>query len=1310
MSDTKKIGARIVLDGEAEFRQSINNSKAALKQFDSELKLTAEEFKDNEKSMERLQKVQATYQKQQATLQKQEKAYSEQLEKGNKAHEEATQIHEKTAKSVEQLRKKLEDAKRVYGEDSEEVKKLSQELDKAEDSYKREEKAITGLETKMIKWETSLNETRTELAKTDKALDEVNHNIDNYDDYIKEAGEETAKANPEIAKLGVSMGQLVGAELIAEGIKKMARACVDLAKASIDVGMQFEASMSNVEALSGASGEALDSLKEKAREMGASTIYSASQAADAMGYMALAGWDAKQMIEGIEPVLNLAAAADMDLAQASDIVTDYMTAFGLEAQDASHFTDMLASAMSASNTTVEMLGESFKNVSATAHQMGIEAEDVTAVLAAMANAGVKGGEAGTALNTILVRLATNTKGAADTLKGYGIDVYDPVSHNMNNLTDILEGLEHVWVDLTQEEQNNLAKIIAGTNQYSKFATIMQGVSQQAQEGGKSFYDYAEALRNCDGAAKSMADTMQDNLKGKLTILDSSLQALGESMYDVFDEELKKGVEGATDAVTRLNNAVKNGDMNVSLEKMSKSLGKLIDKVVDWTEENLPKMIDGLTKIIDNADKIGAAIKGIVAGLIAFKVASSVVAIASAGMAVYRAATEAATVAQWAMNAAADANPYVLLASVLVGAAVAMGSYAMAVMDSAGAMGESAEASQKLLDSTRETNEAFAQSREERAKAREEFEAESVVVKNLADRLLELNGKASLTASEQAEMASAIEQLNSAYPELNLQVDEYGRLTRESTEALENNLDAMIRQAKVAALQDDLVKIARNQVEAQKDLLKTNKELEEQQKKYNKAYSDWSRINKQATEEIEQFGQMTDATALALSEAKQKLDDEAIGLANLQNAAFETKGEIDEFGKEYEETFGLIGDTTATDAAAEGIEEVGNAAEVTAGQLRVMSEEFQKEVEDLQKSVEQTLSSSNDIFNEAKKIEDQNIGDMKTHIQDHIDQLEGWGDSYKELAGKVDDSTGLVLQYIANMGVEGKGYIDAMLELDPNELKDFTDSMVKALSLPSELAGQVADEYTQAVQDSIDGATKVVKDANADGSEIKQEEEKFAKGLVDEMDKAMGTEGELVGEKAKKAVDATETAITEGTEPVRVASEGMANAIVEPIETTVTYDAFYAIGQSVGEGLAAGIRAGIEEVAAAAEELAAAAEAASKDHLQINSPSKVFMRIGDSIGEGLEKGIDRSMKGVVNTLNNTLPNEKNVKVGSIASSSDISQNNINQLANMLSQYLPQLATNTNVNVSLEGDAKGIFRVVKQENTRIIKSTGFRPLLT
>lgn len=318
-------------------------------------------------------------------------------------------------------------------------------------------------------------------------------------------------------------------------------ACMDCINSAGD----FEASMSNVEALSGASGDQLQALTDKAKEMGATTKFTAGESADALSYMALAGWDTQSMLQGISPVMELAAAANMDLASASDIVTDYLTAFGLTASDTTHFVDVMAYAMSHSNTNVEQLGEAYKACAATAKSMGYSVEETTAVLATMANAGVKGGEAGTALNAIMTRLATNTKGCADELKKYGVSIYDSQG-NMNSLSDILTGLSAVWDNLTDQEQANLAKTIAGTNQYSKLQTIMAGCSEQAAKGGQSFSDYASALENCSGTAGKMAGTMLDNLNGKMTLFESAADgleiAVGEQLTPAMSDLYEVGAD------------------------------------------------------------------------------------------------------------------------------------------------------------------------------------------------------------------------------------------------------------------------------------------------------------------------------------------------------------------------------------------------------------------------------------------------------------------------------------------------------------------------------------------------------------------------------------------------------------------------------------------------------------------------------------------------------------------------------------------------------------------------------------------------
>lgn len=341
---------------------------------------------------------------------------------------------------------------------------------------------------------------------------------------LKKTMDEAGEGAKGFGEKSVEALETVEATLATVGISKALGEIRDAYMDCINTAGDFEASMSNVEALSGATGEELTTLSDKAKEMGATTKFTAGESADALSYMALAGWDTQSMLEGISPVLNLAAAANMDLAQASDIVTDYLTAFGLKASDTTHFVDVMAYAMAHSNTNVIQLGEAYKACASTATSLGYSVEETTAVLATMANAGVKGGEAGTALNAIFTRLATNTKKCGDELANYGVNIYD-AQGNMRSLSSILTGIAGVWGDLTDQEQANLAKTIAGTNQYSKLQTIMAGCSEAAAEGGQSFADYTAALNDCAGSADKMAGTMLDNMNGRLVLMQSAADGL-----------------------------------------------------------------------------------------------------------------------------------------------------------------------------------------------------------------------------------------------------------------------------------------------------------------------------------------------------------------------------------------------------------------------------------------------------------------------------------------------------------------------------------------------------------------------------------------------------------------------------------------------------------------------------------------------------------------------------------------------------------------------------------------------------------------
>jgi len=323
---------------------------------------------------------------------------------------------------------------------------------------------------------------------------------------------------------------------------------VALGTAAVTTAANFEEAMSSVKALLSSTSTDLEGDMEKletaAREAGETTKFSATEAAEAMSYMGLAGWNADQMCEGLSGILNLAAASEMDLASASDIVTDYLTAFGLAASDSEMLVDKMAYAMSNSNTTTAQLGEAYKNCAATATQLGYDLDDTTAALMVMADGGIKGGEAGTALSSIMTRLGTNTSGCRDTLAEYGVTVYD-AEGNVQSLSSILSSMQGVWSTLTDEEKANLAYVVAGKTAQSELMTVLG-------ESTGSFDAYREGLAGCSRTAADMAEIMQDNLAGQLTILKSQLQELGISFGQMLLPVIKSVVGVIQNLVDWLN--------------------------------------------------------------------------------------------------------------------------------------------------------------------------------------------------------------------------------------------------------------------------------------------------------------------------------------------------------------------------------------------------------------------------------------------------------------------------------------------------------------------------------------------------------------------------------------------------------------------------------------------------------------------------------------------------------------------------------------------------------------------------------------
>ncbi len=360
-----------------------------------------------------------------------------------------------------------------------------------------------------------------EIVETEKALEELEKQAD--------------KSAVALQKIGATGEKLksVGSSIEGVGQKLMpvTAAVGGLGAAAVKVAADFDSGMSQVAAVSGATGKELDALREKAREMGAKTKFSASEAAEAMNYMAMAGWKTGDMLDGIEGIMNLAAASGEDLATTSDIVTDALTALGLSAKDSGHFADILAAASSNANTNVSMMGETFKYCAPVAGALGFTAEDTAEAIGLMANAGIKSSQAGTAMRTMLTSLTGEATFVGDAFGELTIQTTN-TDGSMRSLGEILADCRVAFSQMSESEQAANAEALVGKNAMSGFLAVMNAAPADIEK-------LNSAITNCDGTAEKMAETMQDNLAGQLTILKSQLEELAISIGEILMPSIRQ---------------------------------------------------------------------------------------------------------------------------------------------------------------------------------------------------------------------------------------------------------------------------------------------------------------------------------------------------------------------------------------------------------------------------------------------------------------------------------------------------------------------------------------------------------------------------------------------------------------------------------------------------------------------------------------------------------------------------------------------------------------------------------------------------
>ena len=553
-----------------DFKKGITEANNQIKLANSQFKAASNGTKEWEHSMDG---VQAKIKQMKDVLQAQNdklKAYKNELATAQKYEQEAK---DKTM----QLKDALEKAKKEFGEDSEEVKKLEKELADAESEEEKMKNQVQSLTVTMNNQQGTVNRTESTLNGLENELEQLEHAEDSASDATDELSNELKDVDNEASRTdGFTVFKGMMSDLASTVIQAGIEALKDFAREIINVGREFDAQMSKVQAISGATGKDFTDLRNKAKEMGSSTKFTAKESAQAFEYMAMAGWKPKEMLQGIKGIMDLAAASGEDLASTSDIVTDGLTALGMSAKDAGHFSDVLAVASSNSNTNVALLGETFKYAASVAGSYGYKLEDVAWASGLMANAGIKGTQAGTALRSIMTRLATDAGASSKQLgalgiltKKLGVQFYDS-NGKMRDFKDVMEDTRVAFKKLSPEEQAFVAKKIAGQNAMSGFLSVMNATTKDTDK-------LSNALNNCNGSAEEMANTMNDNLNGDMTTLSSTTEGLQQDLYDKFSPALRTATQEATGFVNTLDLFVK-GDYSQGFKNIGDGIIKLYSNI------------------------------------------------------------------------------------------------------------------------------------------------------------------------------------------------------------------------------------------------------------------------------------------------------------------------------------------------------------------------------------------------------------------------------------------------------------------------------------------------------------------------------------------------------------------------------------------------------------------------------------------------------------------------------------------------------------------------------------------------------------
>ena len=1093
------------------------------------------------------------------------KTYQSQLEETGKqasSLDELTDTITEQEKAVEQLKDEYKEAVLTYGKNSEEAKALGDEL-----------KDLSG----------ELKDNKERMAEADKAADDL-------DQSLEDVGEGTEKASEGFTVLKGTI-----ANLAANAISKIAEGLKDAATNALEVGMSFESSMSNNAALFKATDEDLQKLTETAQHYGETTQFSASEAADALGYMALAGWDVNKATSELGGVLDLAAASGMGLAEASDMVTDYLSAFSNTTMTAAEFADKLAYAQANSNTTAVQLGEAYKNSAANLNAAGQDVETVTSLLAAMANQGLKGSEAGTALSAMMRDLTKNMKDGKIQIGDTAVAVQD-AEGNYLDLTDILKDVEAATAGMGDAE-----KAAALSSTFT--SDSIKGLNLILNDGVDKAAEFEEGLRGADGAAGEMAATMNDNVAGSLKLLRSNIESKMIKVFEAAKGSIKESVGSISDSLDAINwDAVADG------------VGKVAKAVSDLFKF-----------IVDNGDAILAVLKAIATAFVVYKAVSIITGVIEAFQAL-RTAIIASESVMAAFNTTMKLNPIGLVASAIAALVVLLVSLNDKTKESAEATYGLTEAQKELNEKIAEEAQAVRDATDARQEAMGAVESETAYNKQLWDELqsiVDANGKIKDGYQERAAVITGLlsDALGIEISIVDGQIQKYDELKKSVEEVIETKRAEALLEAGKA----DYTKAIQNQAKAYED------------------YQNKLRDFAAAQEEIREAEAKVE-TARAKA---------ATGRGALVKQYNDAKAELDAVNEKYKEQKKALSDSEQTYLQyANTIQQYeGALAAMASGDVGALNEALGKLTNNFltaDNATKTMLENQLTTFrNQYQSMKEAVEAGMPGVTQEQVDQMallvSAAETELDKLAPKAKESTKKAGEAAAEgttSTVEDNRKAAKIVAAKVKEALESTDTKasgkkkgddygagIKETGDANNQAGKQVAEKAKAGLDSSDtkATGKKKGDEYTGGISSVTEGAKKAGEKVAQNAKA-GAESVKMNNSGKKAGDEYSSGIGTKSTSARNAAKGVANSGLSGFSQVSAYQT----GQSFSSGFAGGIGSLSKTVENTARNIAANAVAAMQRALNSHSPSKVTEKIGEDFDSGFILGIDNLTDKAIKT--------------------------------------------------------------------------------